>query len=672
MVNIALSNWLVSAGGTTNATIFLPVAPGASGADVKLITDNAQVTAPSTVHFNAGVQTAVVPISVSASAQRATVKVSAIYQFQPATASFRVTPTIAPAPVIAPTSVYSGRLVACTVNLGKPVTNPTGFKISSDNPNLTPVFSGITIPTGADSFTFWSQTKSVSVSAIAHVSVTQGTTTIATGIVTLLPPYTVTFSPGSVIGGTSASCTITVPFPVYTFAGASFNLSTTSASLAPPPTETIGDGTSSVTFPVPTNGVDSPVNASLTAALGSAAPVSASVTITPAKVLSVAVNPTTLVGDNVATLSVTLNGVAGPSGTKVYLSGNSPAANLPPYVLVAAGKSTGSTAFSPKSVTTPTTVTVTAATGSTTTQTTFQVNPTPNHLTSVQFTPNSGTGGSLITMTANFSGPSAPTGLTLVIKSSSPLINLPPSLTSPAGATSLTYTFIPNPTAVSTPITVTVTGGITTLTTSFTLNPTMFVDFYVFGPSGFLSNSFTCKGGDQPKGLLFTNGYAPPGGMQATLTCSDPTLVTIPSTASIPAGGFAFEFPITTKAVSSTKTVTITAQAGTFSQQCTLILQTAEPNPATLEGIAIQSQVQGGSIAHGAAYAFGATSNGFTIALTSSDPSVASVPPTLVIGQTPNPTGITITTKPVTVAKTITITATQGSIVKTATITVVP
>lgn len=672
VVNIGLSNWLVTAGGSTNATIFLPTAPGVGGADVKLITDNVGVTCPISVHFNPGVQTAVVPIAVSASVARSSVKVAAIYRSQIALASFRVAPSAAPASVVTPTSVYSGRLVISSVMLGRPVTVPTTIKIYSDSPNLTPVLPSILLPIGADSFTILSHTKSVSVSTVAHLIIAEGATTITTGTVTLLPPYVVAFSPGSAYGGTSASCTISVPFPVYGFVGATFNLSSSSSSLAVPPTATINQGAKSVTFPVQTKGVDAPVTATLTAGLGPVAPVSASLRIVPAQILSVAISPKPLVGDNIATVSATLNGVAGPSGTKVYLSEDNAAGNLPAYLTVPGGSPTGSTTFSPRTVSTPTTVTVTGNTGSTSAQTNFLINPTPNHLQSVQFTPNFGTGGSQVTMTATFSGPSAPTGLTLVLNSSSPLMNLPPTLTSAPGATSLSFNFSPNGSSVATPIIVQVRGGSTTLPASFSLMPTLFEDFYVFGPSYFLSNSYTCKGGDTVEGILFSNGNAPAGGLQAHLTCSDPTLVTVPSTASIAGGQFVFQFPIVTKPVASAQTVTVTAQAGSFVQKCTLTIQTAEPNPATLEGISLQPNVKGGTTAYGAAYSYGATTNGFSISLKSSDPTIASVPSTLLIGKTPNPTNISITTKPVTVAKTVTITATQGSVVKSATITVTP
>ena len=192
--------------------------------------------------------------------------------------------------------------------------------------------------------------------------------------------------------------------------------------------------------------------------------------------------------------------------------------------------------------------------------------------------------------------------------------------------------------------------------------------------SGFTTSTYPLKGGDPVNVGIALNGAAGPSGVTVSLSSSDPSLVTVPATVTVASGYLRSKLvPLTTTAVSTAKTVTITATAGGISSTVTLKLLPAAPDPATLEGLkAFIDPVKGGTTQFLGIYSYGASANGYTVTLTSSDPVVAPVPATLLVGTTVYETEFDINTTAVTVAKTITITAKQGSIVKTVTFQVTP
>lgn len=144
----------------------------------------------------------------------------------------------------------------------------------------------------------------------------------------------------------------------------------------------------------------------------------------------------------------------------------------------------------------------------------------------------------------------------------------------------------------------------------------------------------TVVGGASSTATVVLSAAAPVGGTAVTLASSDTALATVPSSVTVAAGSVSATFAVTTKAVPSSATATITATGGGSSVNATLSvivaanLSSLTLNPANVGGGA-QSQ---GTVTLDAA----APSDGATITLTSSDPSVASVPASVVIstGQT--------------------------------------
>lgn len=226
---------------------------------------------------------------------------------------------------------------------------------------------------------------------------------------------------------------------------------------------------------------------------------------------------------------------------------------------------------------------------------------------------------------------------------------------------------------VETPVTIQARGAGVTKTANLTLVPANLSYIKVFEPSGFNTSTYKVKGGLTVHLGAFANGFPGPSGIPLTLVSSDPGLVQVASPLTIPVGQPGVSFSVTTKPVTTQQTVTLTATHGSATSVVTLILTPTDPDPKVLEGINVSYQVTGGQDAYGAAYAYGVVPGGFTITLSSSDPTIAVVAPTtLTIGVSAGPSYFTVHTKAVKSKTTVTITAKQGTNVKTALLTINP
>jgi hypothetical protein len=276
--------------------------------------------------------------------------------------------------------------------------------------------------------------------------------------------FTLSLSPSQVTGGTSASGQVTLDG--RTIPGEEISLSSSNPSVAKVPgflAVPAGDSVS-VPFTVVTSTVTKPTQVFITAtSFGTGENSYGSrvhtvvLTVNPPAVVSVTLNPATVMGGAPSTGTVTLNSPAPPGGAVVMLSSNNTAAaTVPASVAVPAGATTAMFAVTTIPGTAQVTPTITASyNGSASAQLT--VNPPPPTLTSISltrgyqgksymvtltgtnFTPgatvNAGTGvtvtnlnvssdGTMMTGTFNIGGPTAaPTGTHYV------------SVTTPSGTT---------------------------------------------------------------------------------------------------------------------------------------------------------------------------------------------------------------------------------------------
>jgi hypothetical protein len=165
---------------------------------------------------------------------------------------------------------------------------------------------------------------------------------------------------------------------------------------------------------------------------------------------------------------------------------------------------------------------------------------------------------------------------------------------------------------------------------------------------------------------------APTGGATIALSSSDPSVASVPASVMVTGGStVSAPFTISTTAVSASTHVSITAGMGTDMKRATL---TVKPAALTAVRLAPMSIVGGKSTTGNTVTLNGqAPAGGAVVTLSSSDPSVASVPASVTVapGATTSPV-FTITTTAVAAQTPVTISATYDGVTKTAVLTVDP
>jgi hypothetical protein len=158
---------------------------------------------------------------------------------------------------------------------------------------------------------------------------------------------------------------------------------------------------------------------------------------------SLSLNPTSVVGGNSSTGTVTLTAPAPSGGFVVNLSSsNTSVATVPSSVTVPAGATSANFTVATNPVSSVRSVTITAAAGGITRTATLTVNPPASNVTlqSLTISPTSVWGGSTATGTVTLSGPAPAGGVVVQLRSSSSRASVPSSITIPAGATSARFT----------------------------------------------------------------------------------------------------------------------------------------------------------------------------------------------------------------------------------------
>jgi hypothetical protein len=169
------------------------------------------------------------------------------------------------------------------------------------------------------------------------------------------------------------------------------------------------------------------------------------------------------------------------------------------------------------------------------------------------------------------------------------------------------------------------------------------------GGTGVLSvavNPHIVTGGSPSTGTVGLTGTAPAGGTTVTLSSSHPQVASVPGGVTVPAGETITTFPVTTSAVAATTEVTISASAGGTTRTTTLTV-TAPAGDGQLASLTINpSIVVGGQNSQGTVTLAAAVGGETQVTLSSSTPSVATVPPSVTVPAGATSASFTITTLP--------------------------
>ena len=184
--------------------------------------------------------------------------------------------------------------------------------------------------------------------------------------------------------------------------------------------------------------------------------------------------------------------------------------------------------------------------------------------------------------------------------------------------------------------------------------------------------------GNTSTGQITLSGPAPSGGTVFSLSSSNTSVATVPASVTVAAGSTRAPFQVSTNTTASSTAVTISASNSGVTQTASLTV-TPQPPPGgpTLISLTLNpNTVVGGSPSSGAVGAVTlsglAPSGGALVSLSSSNPSVAAVPPSVTIPERTASASFTVSSSGVTASTTVTVAASYAGVTQTSSLAVLP
>ena len=286
---------------------------------------------------------------------------------------------------------------------------------------------------------------------------------------------------------------------------------------------------------------------------------------------SLSLNPTSVVGGNSSTGTVTLSGPAPSGGFVVSLSSsNTNVATVPSTVTVPAGATSANFTVSTQAVSSATSVTITASAGGVSRSATLTVNPPSSGVTlqSLTISPTSVVGGSRVVGTVTLTAPAPEDGYLVQLGSNATarLTLMPSHVIVPAGQRTASFEIITRRVNQSTTLTVRASAEGVSRQATLTILPEQAVELQslTISPTSVL-------GGSSATGTITLSAPAPAGGIVVQLR-SNSNRAQVPSTVTIPAGATSANFTIRTTAGGLVTTATITATYNGVSRSAQLTI----------------------------------------------------------------------------------------------------
>ena len=394
-----------------------------------------------------------------------------------------------------------------------------------------------------------------------------------------------------------------------------------------------------------------------------------SFTVSTAPPAPVSVSATTnpLASGNTTWIAVQLTSAVPSTGATIALTTSDPSAAPVPATITMPGN-TAWTQFQMQAgqVAAPVNATITATLNSKSAS--GQLTITPTALKSLSISPSSITGGAQPTAIVMLTGQAPPGGATITLSSDSPAVTPPASAFIAPGSFSASVSLPTSPVSAPTTATVTASWNGTTAQAPVTLTPQAQPASLTLNPTSTVGQS----GGSFARVTIASPQSAD---LALPVTSSDPSVATVPSTVTIPAGATAGGFNISTAAVTTQTVVTISVSGGgaTVSAPLTVLPSGSTSTPGVTSVVLQPSSVTGGSSAQATVtLSSAAPAGGTAVQLTSSNASIAAVPASVTV-----PGGAASATAPVTTAAvaastSVAITGTAGGASASGTLTVTP
>jgi uncharacterized protein (TIGR03790 family) len=373
---------------------------------------------------------------------------------------------------------------------------------------------------------------------------------------------------------------------------------------------------------------------------------------------SLVLNPQFVVGPSPSTGTVTLAAPAPAGGTVVNLSSSKTSvASVPASVTVPEGATQAN--FNIATVPQKTnTFLVISASGGMTQSNTLGVVPM---LGGVSLIVASVVGGGPVTAAVVLNANAPVGGTTVTLSSNKPsVLPVPASVTVPEGASQSVFTLSSNPISANATVTIQASLGSTITSTSITVTQAL---------ASLSVSPNSTVGGNTAHGTVTLTGPAYAGGVPVSLSSSNSSVGAVPSSVTVPAGATKVTFNVSTMPVASATPITIAANSG-GSMKSTTLTVTA---PALSSLSLAPNTVVGGVSSTGTVKLTGAApSGGISVSLSSSNPSVATVPPSVTVPSGATSATFNIETVPVSGSTSVTITASLSATTKKSVLQVKP
>ena len=465
--------------------------------------------------------------------------------------------------------------------------------------------------------------------------------------------------PGSTLGGNPSVGTIRLFDGVAFEPGTVVNLSSSDTGVANvPATVTVQPGSRQESFVISTLPVSAVTPVTITASYGTVSH-TAVLKVVPVEDTLIAVNLSegTVQAGTPAKARVTLNGPAPAGGATVTLSSNSAAASVPSSVTIAEGSSEGAFTIDTTSVTAPTTAEITATRNGISQSASLRIYPVA--MEGISVSPEHLVGGAAATATIALRDSAPAGGATITLDSgNNSLVSIPAQVTIPAGGFGVNFAVSTSAVTVPTSVAIRATYEGVVSATYVRLTPGVVPTLLDLWPSNL-------SGGETSTGTVVLNGAAPAGGTIVTLASSDTAVASLPATVTVPAGEDWANFTITTTAVSTFKTITISASVNGVGQTKLLTVEPTSLAALTL----LPTSIGAGNTAQGiVTLSNPAPAGGTFISLSSLNTSLATVPETVTVPGGSTSATFPITTLPVALSTGVTIRASYGDRSKSATL----
>ncbi len=272
------------------------------------------------------------------------------------------------------------------------------------------------------------------------------------------------------------------------------------------------------------------------------------------EVSGLVISPTTIYSGQTATGTVTIGAPAEAGGVAVNLqSDDTNVATVPASVTVLEGETTADFTITAGQVASTSSATITASSGETNSTAMIQVEPAPTSIQTLALNPQSFGWWEGTTATITLNEPAPAGGTTITLMTSSTRGSVQPSVTIPEGQTSATVPVSSNLTdparAWNFRVFAFLNGSRAEI--SATIIPARFTMLAFRWPTVPMGHSVVM--------VVRTNWHAPAGGWTIGLESSNPTLVPMPETATIPQGRAHVVVVVPTGSQVAAENVTITA-----------------------------------------------------------------------------------------------------------------